>query len=86
MENKLPTLADFAPPATFDMECRVLASLVAQQELIPSVQGFLREDMFYDEHCKKLYKTIMEMYENRESIDMVTIFPKVEREFSHGTS
>lgn len=81
MESKLPTLADFAPPATFDMECRVLASLVGQQELIPSVQGFLREDMFYDEHCKKLYKTIMEMYENRESIDMVTIFPKVEREF-----
>ena len=63
------------------IECKVLAELVGNPELIPVAIGGLSDECFTIRECKDIFATIVQMYEAHETIDFITLSQKVDRKF-----
>lgn len=72
------TLSDFALPNPQEVEWALLAEIINAPENIYSVMGTVTTEMFSNPHNLKVWKVIMDMYSNHESIRMETIYPKVD--------
>lgn len=75
----LPQLSDYPMPDTSSMEERVLSSIIADSTTIPNFMRMITPEMFSVAENKKVWNVIMDMYNKREEINLVTISPRVDK-------
>jgi replicative DNA helicase len=61
------------PPQSKEAERAVLGSLLLDEEALMKVVDFLKHDHFYDPRHGIIYESIVELFENRKSIDVLTL-------------
>ena len=65
------------PPNSPEAEMCVLGSILIDNDAVLSVSDFLRPEHFYNQNHGKIYKAMMDLYEDRMPIDIVTVFEKL---------
>lgn len=74
-----PNISVKVPPHSTEAEISVLGALLLDKNAIVSVAEFLKSDHFYDDkHCW-IYEVMIELYEAREPIDVLTVSEKLKR-------
>jgi replicative DNA helicase len=65
-------------PQNIEAECGVLGSIIIDPEAIAQVAEFLQPDDFYRDTHRTIYATIIQLYEQREPADFITICDELE--------
>lgn len=65
------------PPHSTEAELCVLGSVLIDNDAILNVSDFLRDEHFYNSNYGKIYKAMMDLYEDRMPIDIVTVSEKL---------
>src|SRR5712692_3062058 len=66
-------------PQNIEAECGVLGSIIIDPEAIVQVADFLFPDDFYRNAHRTIYEVILQLYEQREAADFITICDELER-------
>ncbi|GER88293.1 replicative DNA helicase [Dictyobacter vulcani] len=66
-------------PQNVEAECGVLGSIIIDPEAIVQVADFLMAEDFYRDAHRTIYETILQLYEQREAADFITICDELER-------
>lgn len=66
-------------PQNIEAECGVLGSIIIDPEAIVQVADFLVADDFYRDAHRTIYAIIVQLYEQREAADFITICDELER-------
>ncbi len=67
------------PPHSEEAEVSILGSILIDKDAIISVAEFLRPEHFYNEAHGLIFKSILDLYEERSPIDMVTLGDKLKK-------
>ena len=70
---------DRLPPQSIDAEQSVLGSLLIDKDAVIQVADFLRPQDFYRQAHGTIFGAILELYERREPVDIVTVSETLER-------
>jgi replicative DNA helicase len=70
---------DRLPPQSLEAEQSVLGSVLIDRDAIVEVAEFLRSDDFYRQANGLIYGAMVELFERREPIDIVTVAEALER-------
>ena len=70
---------DRLPPQSIDGEQSVLGALLIDRDAVIEVADFLRPQDFYRQAHGTIYAAILELYERREPVDIVTVSETLER-------
>jgi replicative DNA helicase len=71
---------DRLPPQSIEAEQSVLGALLIDRDAVVEVAEVLRAEDFYRNHHGTIYAAILELYERREPVDIVTVSEVLERE------
>lgn len=74
MADKLKT-----PPHSIEAEISVLGALLLDKDAIVSVAEFLLHSHFYDARHGMVYEAILELYEERSPVDVLTVSEKLKK-------
>ncbi len=66
-------------PQNIEAECGVLGSIIIDPEAIVQVSDFLHPDDFYRDAHHIIYEVILQLYEEHEPADFITICDELER-------
>ena len=66
-------------PQNIEAECGVLGSIIIDPEAIVQVSDFLHADDFYRDAHRTIYEVILQLYEEHEPADFITICDELER-------
>src|SRR2546425_8481927 len=66
-------------PQNIEAECGVLGSIIIDPEAIVQVSDFLHPDDFYRDTHRTIYEVIIQLYEEQEPADFITICDELER-------
>jgi replicative DNA helicase len=66
------------PPQDLDSEKAVLASIMLRPEALYEVEDLLNSDVFYADKHKIIYNAMIELHQNGDPIDVVTLTTKLE--------
>src|SRR5213079_3611964 len=66
-------------PQNIEAECGVLGSIIIDPESIVQVADFLHTADFYRDAHRTIYETIIQLYEQHEPADFITICDELER-------
>lgn len=72
-------MIDRLPPQSLEAEQSVLGAILIDRDAIVEVAEFLRPDDFYRSAHAAIYAAMLELYERREPIDIVTVAEALER-------
>src|SRR4030043_681652 len=61
------------PPHNLEAESSVLGSLLIDKDAIVNVASILSPEDFYKDTHRHIFKAILELFENRDPIDLITI-------------
>ncbi|TES96106.1 replicative DNA helicase [Patescibacteria group bacterium] len=67
------------PPQNIEAEQAVLGSLLIDKDAIVKVADILRSEDFYQEKHEIIYKAMLDVYEARDPIDLVTLTARLEK-------
>jgi replicative DNA helicase len=67
-------------PQNIEAECGVLGSIIIDPEAIVQVADFLHADDFYRDAHRIIYEVILQLYEQHEAADFITICDELERQ------
>lgn len=67
------------PPHSDEAERSVLGALLIDREAITAVVEFLRPDHFYSEAHTRVYRAMLDLYEEGKPIDLVTLSEKLKK-------
>ena len=70
---------DRLPPQSIEAEQSILGALLIDRDAVVEVADFLRPEDFYRNHHGTIYAAILELYERREPVDIVTVSEVLER-------
>ena len=70
---------DRLPPQSIEAEQSVLGALLIDRDAVIEVADFLRPQDFYRQANGAVYEAILELYERREPVDIVTVSEALER-------
>ncbi|MDP8212275.1 MAG: replicative DNA helicase, partial [Candidatus Zapsychrus exili] len=70
------------PPQNIEAEKSVLGSMLIDEEAIGSAVESLDKDWFYDLSHQSIYEAVVELYNDRKNVDLVTLSDKLK---SNGT-
>jgi len=70
---------DRLPPQSLEAEQSVLGAILIDRDAVIEVAEFLKPDDFYRQANAKVYAAILELFERREPIDVVTVAETLER-------
>jgi replicative DNA helicase len=70
---------DRLPPQSIEAEQSVLGALLIDRDAVVEVAEFLRPEDFYRNHHGTIYAAIVELFERREPVDIVTVAEGLER-------
>ena len=68
------------PPHSDEAETCVLGSTLIDKDAIVTVAEFLRPEHFYKEVNRLVYKAILQLYEEREPIDIITLKQRLKKD------
>ena len=71
------TLAEFPFPTNTEAERVAVMGLISNPQSIVEAKRLLTADMFFDDCCKRAYESIVRMFDNGSTIDMVTVASKI---------
>src|SRR2546423_3077438 len=66
-------------PQNVEAECGVLGSLIIDPEAIIQVADFLVAEDFYRDAHRTIYSVILQLYEQREPADFITLCDELDR-------
>ena len=72
------SLMEKIPPQSIDSEMSVLGAMLMDKEAIGSAMGLLEYDDFYRDAHRKIYQTIISMYNKNEPADIVTVSTRLQ--------
>ncbi len=61
------------PPHDLDAEQSVLGAILIDEEAIIKVSDYIKPDSFYDRSHQLIYESMVQLYELREAIDVITL-------------
>lgn len=61
------------PPQVLEAEQAVLGSMLVNPDTVPTVLEYLRPEHFYKQGHKLIYQSILDLFDNNEPIDIVTV-------------
>ena len=67
------------PPHSLEAEKSVLGAVLISKDGITKVAEFLRPEHFYDPSHQSIYQAILELYERREPLDIVTLAEQLKK-------
>lgn len=67
------------PPHSQEAESSVLGALLIDRDSVIAIAEFLKPSHFYDDRHSRIYETILELYEAREPIDILTVSEKLRK-------
>lgn len=67
------------PPHSKDAETSVLGALLLDRDAVIAVSQVVKPEHFYDPRHTKIYEAILELYESREPIDVLTVTERLRR-------
>ncbi len=67
------------PPQSIDAEQSVLGSLLIDKDAVAEVAAFLKGSHFYQEKHGLIFEAILELFEQREPVDVVTVSEKLKK-------
>lgn len=67
------------PPHSEDAEKSVLGSILIDKDAVVQVAEFLRSEFFYDAKHGDVFAAMLELYEDRDPIDLVTLSEKLKQ-------
>jgi replicative DNA helicase len=70
---------DRLPPQSLEAEQSVLGAILIDRETIIEIAEFLRPEDFYRQAHANVYKAMLELFERREPVDLVTVAEVLER-------
>jgi replicative DNA helicase len=70
---------DRLPPQSLEAEQSVLGAILIDRETIIEIAEFLRPEDFYRQAHANVYKAMLELFERREPVDLVTVAEALER-------
>ena len=72
-------MIDRLPPQSIEAEQSVLGALLIDRDAVVEVAEFLRPEDFYRPANGAIYAAMLELYERREPVDIVTVSEALER-------
>ena len=72
-------LIDRLPPQSLEAEQSVLGAILIDRDAVVEVAEFLRPEDFYRQANGRIYAAILDLFERREPIDIVTVAEALER-------
>jgi replicative DNA helicase len=72
-------MIDRLPPQSIEAEQSVLGSILIDRDAVIEVAEFLKAEDFYRQAHSKIYGVIVDLFERREPIDIVTVAEALER-------
>ena len=61
------------PPQNLEAEIAVLGSMLLDREVIPEVIEVINENQFYRDAHKKIYSSIIKLYDSNKAVDLITL-------------
>ena len=65
------------PPQNIEAEKSVIGSMLISSEAIGLVIEILKEEWFYDKSHQIIFQTILELYNENQNIDLITVTNKL---------
>lgn len=75
----MPNITLRTPPHSTDAEASVLGALLLDKNAIVNIAEFLHPEHFYDTRNSSIYEAMVELYEAREPIDLLTVSERLRR-------
>src|SRR6187455_2640044 len=72
-------MIDRLPPQSLEAEQSVLGAILIDRDAVVEVAEFLRPDDFYRQANARIYAAVLDLFERREPIDIVTVAEALER-------
>src|SRR5436190_3574911 len=72
-------MIDRLPPQSLEAEQSVLGAILIDRDAVVEVAEFLRPADFYRQANGKIFEAVLELFERREPIDIVTVAEALER-------
>ena len=72
-------ISDFPIPETEGLEARILSTIISDPTSIYSVMRVIKSEMFSSEENRRVWDTVMDMFNGHEVIDLTTVMPRVDR-------
>lgn len=72
-QNELSNSLGKLPPQAVDLEEAVLGALMLEKDALTTVIDILKPDSFYKEAHSEIYTAIVELFNNSEPIDLLTV-------------
>lgn len=79
MRRREISITEFPMPDPIPMEGKLLNSILADANFMPDLMRIVKAEFFSSVENRKVWETLVEMYRTGESIELSTIFPKVDR-------
>ena len=79
MRRREVTISEFPMPDPTPLEGRLLNSILTDSSYFGDIQRIVKAEYFSNLENRKVWETIVDMYNKGEHIDMTTVFPKVDR-------
>lgn len=67
------------PPHSLEAEESVLGAMLLDKDAVIAVGEFLSPEDFYDERLREIYKACLDLYEDRQPIDVLTVTERLKR-------
>lgn len=67
------------PPHSDVAEQSVIGAVMLDREAVVNVSEFLRPEHFYDEKHQKIFDAILDLYQDREPIDIISVSEKLKK-------
>lgn len=81
-EHYIASLADFELPNSDLIERQVLSDIVGNPEIFPEVLPMISADMFDNEFRRKVWNTLVTMFNEGKPIDLVSVYSRVGKAYS----
>lgn len=73
------SLAARIPPHSYDAEISVLGALLLDKDAVIAIAELLQPSDFYDDRHKMIFESILDLYEDRVPIDVMTVSDKLKK-------
>ena len=67
------------PPQALDLEESVLGALMLEKDALTDVIDILTPDNFYKDANKEIYKSIIDLFNNSEPVDLLTVTTQLKK-------
>lgn len=73
-------LMEKIPPQNLEAEMAVLGSMLIEEDAISNALEMLNEDDFYKEAHRRVFSSLVELYDQRKAIDLITLVEKLKND------